>query len=83
MSEALFADDLYGGTTIKGGAGFKGFCHGSVGWVYERHDRDCKPGMWRVGTFAGSWDDIVEEFHPVLTGVNAVVDDFGNLRMVP
>lgn len=83
MSEATFCDDLYGGCeSLKGGTGLMGFCRGAAGWYYERHDRDCKPGMWRVGTFALWWDEQIEEFHDTLQSVDAVVDDFGNLRRV-
>lgn len=80
----MFEDDLYGGSAIlKGGTGLTGFCPSTVGWHYERHDEGCTPGMWRVATYAMAWDDLIDEFHPVLQSTNAVVDDFGNLRRVP
>lgn len=79
MSDKItFADNLYGGSTIlRGGCGLIGFCRNGF-WLYERHERGCKPGMWRVavgGHEAG-------EFWPLLGEADAVVDDFGNLRRV-
>jgi len=76
MTQANFADNLYAGTRIEGGAGLFGFC-GS--WWYERHGSSCKPGRWCVGVLAHE----AREFYPLaLMKAHAVVDDFGTLRMV-
>lgn len=80
MATVVFEDNL---PALKNtGTGLMAFCHEAVGFFYERHDTDCKPGKWVVGTFAIRWDDMVEEFHTVLGRCDAVVDDFGNLRRV-
>lgn len=75
--QAMFADHLYEGLDLAtNGCGLLGFCGA---WMYERHARDCKPGMWRVGVVGHE----AGEFWELLTKhADAVMDDFGNLRGV-
>ena len=78
--EARFADNLYEGIggACAGGCGQIAFCDAGA-WIYERHARICKPGLWSVGITASH----AGEFYWLLTGrMDAVVDDFGNLRRV-
>lgn len=84
MSTVAFEDNLYGSDQLShlGGCGLLGFSRGSAGWCYERHDKSCKPGLWRVATYAMWWDELVEDFATILQSADAVVDDFGNLRKV-
>lgn len=81
MSRVSFADNLYGGSpelAKYGGCGLMGFVR-TASWHYLRHDKDCKPGMWLVSLSSPE----AGEFWPLLDHMaDAVVDDFGNLRMV-
>lgn len=81
MADFSFADHLHAGTqheNLRQGCGLLGFVRNAF-WYYERHGRECRPGMWSVnvgGHEAG-------EFYRLLTKrADAVVDDFGDLRLV-
>lgn len=76
MSKALFNDNLYGSLPHLGGAGLIAFCDS---FYYERHALMCTPGKWRVGIVGCE----AGEFWSLLTQhTDAIVDDFGDLRMV-
>ena len=75
MTDVTFADNLM---PTLGGCGQIAFARCGA-WYFERHARDCKPGMWSVGVTAQGGG----EFWPLIVQrADAVVDDFGTLRMV-
>jgi hypothetical protein len=80
MSTAIFADNLYGCPELAhiGGCGQFVTCDAAA-WIYERHARKCKPGLWSVGLTGLEPGD----FWRLLSDrMDAVVDDFGTLRRV-
>lgn len=48
--------------------------------AWAKHEDGSAPGMWRVFSTAGA--EVCEFVGTMLGGVNAVVDDFGNLVRV-
>jgi hypothetical protein len=80
MAEACFADNLYGSPELAhlGGCGQFATCDAAA-WLYERHARECKPGLWSVGLTGSEPGD----FWRLLSArMDAVVDDFGNLAAI-
>jgi hypothetical protein len=74
MSAAAYVDNL----GVRGGSGLLAFVRTGF-WHYSRHDRECKPGMWRVQLHGGSE---MGEFWTMCAETDCVVDDFGDLRRV-
>lgn len=80
MADVSFADNLYRDIpSLAGtGCGLFGVCRNGA-WFYERHSDQCDLGKWLVGVTACE----AGEFGTLLDRrKSAVVDDFGNLRMV-